>query len=960
MKKMLLYFNMLITIISVIPLWNFEHSTIDLLSTSSTYSYIIFTSKVCGSQTNNIELKKTISKDQNGIISEQNYLTINSKQMQTNWEDIRSYCLNNEIYICPKGKYHLNKYNSNINSFSEIIPNDFSCNGNWELKCFAQPSFNLLFIGYLNQSPYFYAYKYKENNKWSTRTEFNQGLFDFKWKITQTNNYYPMICIALDGNIKLQAIEYSISDSQITKNTHASHQLIEKLSYSNAYFNANDYKFYFITYNKNPPNFKSGYYIGDSLSFDNVNSFTSETINTESPLDFFYNFTIIQMNFIVYTRYAYYEILNTDKNKTYHGIIDIILNKILFNTDEKINIFKPYISNNGLPYSMLIITDKSAFKICALSDSNNNNECIEGDSCPSENYIVDSQGPNYCGDNCNNYILLPNKICIDKCDENIFYANDSHHCGFCIHMNINKPNKLLNHSGCLSDDEIPPEAYLYNAKYKLYKISDIVTTIPTTILTTIITTIPPTILTAIPTTILTTIPTSILTTIPTTILTTIPTIVPPTILTAIPTTILTKSQSTILETSIITILPTTIIETTIIMENIDLCNKSKGLYPVNYGKYSNKNGIKCLKVEEKHSRVYFDNENQEFKTCYETCNTCDKPGNNTYHNCITCEPDYQLRPEGYPYNNCVPKCPYYAFTAYEQYKCIENLPCPKEYKYLIEEKNKCIDDCKRDNTYKYLYNGRCFKKCPNYLKNENYLCMENKDEFVLTENNFDLNYAEFINSIENLVKTYSSEYSYTDNHVTQYKNEEYNTIIYKNKDCINELSLDFPEINFGNCYNKIQTENNITDDLIIAIINIIEDDNNPITSYSFFDPKTGDKLNTEICKNDTILIEENILSLLNENMSNYNAKISLMKQGINIFNSTDEFYTNLCYDYNYDTKKDIAFQDRLKVFYPNISLCDPGCTQTSIDFENFTATCECQFKDISNNNKDNKKILNLF
>ncbi len=73
--------------------------------------------------------------------------------------------------------------------------------------------------------------------------------------------------------------------------------------------------------------------------------------------------------------------------------------------------------------------------------------------------------------------------------------------------------------------------------------------------------------------------------------------------------------------------------------------------------------------------------------------------------------------------------------------------------------------------------------------------MEDNEKFTLTEKNIDLNYTEFINSINGLVKTYSSEYSYTENHVTQYKNEEYNTIIYKNKDCINELSLDFPEIN---------------------------------------------------------------------------------------------------------------------------------------------------------------------
>ena len=89
------------------------------------------------------------------------------------------------------------------------------------------------------------------------------------------------------------------------------------------------------------------------------------------------------------------------------------------------------------------------------------------------------------------------------------------------------------------------------------------------------------------------------------------------------------------------------------------------------------------------------------------------------------------------------------------------------------------------------------------------------------------------------------------------------------------------------------------------------------------------------------------------------AIISLIKQGINIFNSSDEFYTNLCYDYTYETDKDIALKDRLTLFYPNISLCDQGCTQTSVNLENFTANCQCQFNDISNNNENNELNIEL-
>ena len=57
------------------------------------------------------------------------------------------------------------------------------------------------------------------------------------------------------------------------------------------------------------------------------------------------------MNFLLYNKYVYYAIYNTQTQKTYHGIYDVVLDKIMFNTDIEIDVFIPY-SNN----SMLAIT----------------------------------------------------------------------------------------------------------------------------------------------------------------------------------------------------------------------------------------------------------------------------------------------------------------------------------------------------------------------------------------------------------------------------------------------------------------------------------------------------------------------------------------------------------------------------------------------------------------------------
>lgn len=173
--------------------------------------------------------------------------------------------------------------------------------------------------------------------------------------------------------------------------------------------------------------------------------------------------------------------------------------------------------------------------------------------------------------------------------------------------------------------------------------------------------------------------------------------------------------------------------------------------------------------------------------------------------------------------------------------------------------------------------------------------------------------------------------------------------------------MEFPSINFGNCYNNLKNVNNITQDLITVVVNKndVDNENNgkSYISYSFFNPNTGEKLDTDIFKNDIILVEQNILSLLNENMPYYQELKSLLEQGINIFDKNDLFYTDICYDYNLNSTKDrdIALQDRTKLFYPNISLCDSDCTQNSVDLINYTAICECQFNDISSDNKKEKQ-----
>ena len=462
MKTQLLYilFFKLISVFSIVPLWNFKNSAINLLSNSDIYTYVI-----CDRESYNmkIKLEKTITKGT--TISETNRIYIDEKDRgETNWEDIESfYKINNIKYICPKGKYFM--YIDSDDSFKEMIPNDFKDEGDWELKCYYQSQEGYMFVTFLNKYSTIYVYYLDGSNKWDNNLKIHQGLYDYKWttQMENDNHDYLMKGIILkDNNIFLQSIMFNIKSDHLDKNDVGSNkQLFQSLSYSNSYFNLYNYNFYFMTYNS-ISDFTSGYYNGsEEITMENIGKI-KVSLNNGTPLEFIdNNISIKYLNFIRNTKYVFYELQNNKNNEIYHGIIDIQLNKVIFNTNETILEFKPY-SN----ISMLAITENSAYKICALKNELGD-DCIE--SCSdNENIILDSENSNKCGNKCKTkYILIPDQICLDSCNENIYTINGNQ-CGLCRDIRLdNKIYKLINTSGCL--EQIPEAAEYYNEKLKLLK-----------------------------------------------------------------------------------------------------------------------------------------------------------------------------------------------------------------------------------------------------------------------------------------------------------------------------------------------------------------------------------------------------------------------------------------------------------------------------------------------------------
>jgi len=380
------------------------------------------------------------------------------------------------------------------------------------------------------------------------------------------------------------------------------------------------------------------------------------------------------------------------------------------------------------------------------------------------------------------------------------------------------------------------------------------------------------------------------------------------------------------------------------------CNNEEGYFQVDL----NLHGFKeCYNNDTKPINLYLDSD-KKYKPCFETCLTCEKGGNEYVNNCILCAYKHIKRPETIGTTNCVPECPFgYYFTNYGQYKCSDENQCPEEAKLYIKDLKKCIKNCKNENTYKYQYNGECLEACPSDTSpNSDNICKDNNTESC-SKSETEIELGEFLTTggVDFNSKNYALEFNYTDKHISMYYNEIYSIMIYKDANCIKELSINMPTIDFGNCYLKVKNNISSTTDknLVIAMIKRTGKEGKSTTTYYFYHPETGDKLDSEtICQDDTITMKEDVKSQLNNTSKDINSILYLTGQNIDIFNISDEFYTDICFHYESPNGKDIALKDRVQVFFPNITLCEEGCTSKGVNLTSMESVCDCKINDLNN------------
>ena len=252
------------------------------------------------------------------------------------------------------------------------------------------------------------------------------------------------------------------------------------------------------------------------------------------------------------------------------------------------------------------------------------------------------------------------------------------------------------------------------------------------------------------------------------------------------------------------------------------------------------------------------------------------------------------------------------------------------YIILTELTMQCVTDCKSTNNKFHIKDEfDCIEECPNnYNANSENECI--KKTIPLTPPEGD-------------------EILYLLNQ--EIKGDDYVIQIYST-DSPPKISNNISTIDLGKCENVLRIQNNINNNeplLIYKIDTIKSNSFTAIVDYGVYS-SNGLKLDLIICNNLTIKVETPIVNT--ENI--IKAKEFLDEKGVDIFNSDDTFFSDICIPYT-DEKGNIILPDRNKDIFQNITLCSNGCTYDNVNYSTNKVLCQCNNKESKISFKVNEK-----
>ena len=290
---------------------------------------------------------------------------------------------------------------------------------------------------------------------------------------------------------------------------------------------------------------------------------------------------------------------------------------------------------------------------------------------------------------------------------------------------------------------------------------------------------------------------------------------------------------------------------------------------------------------------------------------------------IVCEKNCECSNE----NNLCEECKdeyYQIIDENDKLNCVSE--CPNEYKFYSENPKRCHKDCNNDNKFIYK-NSMCVDECPEGYSPLKGRCIITPLTNDPIDNNVNVNLTkEYINATidEDIL-----DYYVVDNNI---KGTDFDFVVYDTDNIPNERD-DLSSINLTQCIEILKEKEkekiNENDKLIIAKIDIKnENSNSKQVEYYIYD-KEGNKLNMEYCKD--INTEISIpIDFSNINLSK--EQIYLLQNNINIFNKDSIFFTDECQPFVLK-KRDVTMKDRLNKYLKQESFCEENCIFKDFDYE---------------------------
>lgn len=370
-------------------------------------------------------------------------------------------------------------------------------------------------------------------------------------------------------------------------------------------------------------------------------------------------------------------------------------------------------------------------------------------------------------------------------------------------------------------------------------------------------------------------------------------------------------------------------------------------------------------VEKCEERYFTDNKNKKCIKCYETCKECLGAGNDTVHNCKTCDDKYAEHPVFS--NNCVEKIDNKTQRWYlddkNTYYSTPDLNCPSHKATLEKTRGQCVEscsntstclECKNKDKKKYFYNFECVEECPQGTKNNNdtFRCDE-KVSFGTSKSYPDQIFASSSTTSYELKGCPMNEFEKDINKavmmgllsstpVNMIKGDTYRFVMY---DVTKKNSVDdsIPKVDLGECEGLIRQTYNLFSPSIIYIVQLItlsDDGSSDSYTYKVCDQK-GSFLDLSCCDG----LKVNKKQVVNEDELkdkgiDLEEAEKLKEQGVDIFDPNSELYSDHCFPYAIDGR-DLCLEDRRETLFKNISFCDTGCEYKGIDLETMVVDCEC-------------------